>query len=173
MPEVRQRHDRRPNRIVAFLRQNRFEITWLAVVALGLFLVFGRPDIRGGVLRWVRSAAAAALRGADRLAEAVDNLLARMTVSDVIGYVLILGAFVALALRVRQRLMHSSRMRALQCPKCGGQIRRVHRNRFDHLVNFLVTVRRYRCANRACGWEGIRIVAPDAGPTSDPTAAGS
>lgn len=40
------------------------------------------------------------------------------------------------------------------CPRCSGAVNRVPRRVWDHLVSALVPVRRYRCRNLACAWEG-------------------
>lgn len=160
MSETRHRSHSKPNRFRALLRQYRFEIIWFAVVALGVFLVFERLHIRRNVLRWLGAAAAAVLHGIGHVDEAVAAFVARTTFSDAVGYVLILGALVALVLRVRWRLMRSPRATALRCPKCGGEIHRVHRTNMDHVISGFVPVQRHRCANRECRWRGLRVVPP-------------
>lgn len=168
MPEVRHRRHRKTSRLGSFLRQYRFEIIWVAVVAFGIFLVFERMNIRRNALQWVRTVAAAALHGAGRLDDIVAAFLARTTVSDAIGYVLILGAVVALAARIRWRLRRSPRFIVLQCPKCGRDIHRIHRTRLDHVISVFVPVRRYRCTDRECRWQGLRVTAPKSLPVSKP-----
>lgn len=160
MPEVRRRSHRKPSQFRVFLRKYRFEIIWLAVVALGVFLVFERMNVRSSMMRWARTAAAAMLRSAGRLGEVVNDFLARTTLSDAIGYALILGALMAIVLRMRWRLVRSPRMTMLKCPTCGGEIHRVHRTHIDHLISVFVPVRRYRCASRACRWQGLRVTSP-------------
>ncbi len=177
MPEVRHRSAKRnqktPSRLGVFLRQYRFEIIWAAVVALGVFLVFERMNIRRTVLQWLGAVAAALLHRAGHVGEAVAAFLARTTLSDAVGYALILGALVALLLRVRWRLMRSPRATALRCPACSGEIHRVHRSRLDHALSGFVPVQRYRCANRVCRWEGLRVVAPKTAATDIRAAAES
>lgn len=176
MPEVRRRRrsHKQPSRLSTFLRQYRFEIIWLIVVALGVFLVFERMDIRQSALRWLRTTAAVLLHGVGRLDNVVADFLARTTVSDAIGFVLILGALVAITLRTRWRLRHNPQYITLKCPRCGSDIHRVHRTRLDHLISAFVPVRRYRCAKRECGWKGLRVTAPKSLPARNPTpAAGS
>jgi len=171
VPQVRRRsrNHKKPSRLGAFLRQYRFEIIGVAVVALGVFLVFERMDIRQAAMRWLRTTAAALLRGAGRVDDLVADLLARTTLSDAIGLVLILAAMAVLVLRIRWRLRRSPKLIMLQCPHCGGNIHRVHRTRLDHLISVFVPVRRYRCANRECGWKGVRVTAPKSLPISKPT----
>jgi hypothetical protein len=40
------------------------------------------------------------------------------------------------------------------CPHCGQGTSRVERRWSDRLLNVLVPVRRYRCVNAVCGWQG-------------------
>ena len=153
------------------MSQYRFEIIWLAVVALGVFLLFEHMNIRRNVLQWLGTAAAAVLHGFGHLDEAAAAFLARTTLSDAIGYVLILGALTALLLRVRWRLMRSPRTTALRCPKCSGEIHRVHRSRMDHAISLFIPVQRHRCTNRECRWQGLRVVTSKHLPASRSTAA--
>lgn len=43
-----------------------------------------------------------------------------------------------------------------QCPRCGGELHRVHRIPADKLLSRIVHVHRYRCTNPRCGWQGLR-----------------
>lgn len=153
-------HRRQPGPVRIFLRKYRFEIIWVAVVALGLFLLFERFNIRASIMRWLRTAAGFLLQGAGRLSDAVVEFLTRTTLSDAVAYVLILGAVAALVLRVRWRLQNNPQFTILKCPQCGGDIHRIHRTTADHLISVVVPVRRYRCGNRDCRWQGRRVVAP-------------
>jgi hypothetical protein len=40
------------------------------------------------------------------------------------------------------------------CPLCGSTARRIPRTTLDRVVNVLWDVKRFRCANAMCGWEG-------------------
>lgn len=91
----------RESRFRRVLRTYKFEIVWLIVIALGIFLIFERLSIRSTFIGWLKQASAAALGGAGRLDELVSAFLARTTFSDVIGYVLIVGALAAIVLRLR------------------------------------------------------------------------
>ena len=140
-----------------FLRTYRFEIIWLIVVVLGVFLIFERLNIRGSFIAWLRRATAATLHGVGQLDEMVADFLARTTLSDGIGLALVLGALGAIALRVRWRLIHNPALALLRCPRCNGNVHRVHRHAVDHAINVFVPVRRYRCANDECRWHGLRV----------------
>lgn len=153
-------HDRRQpgqSRWRRLLHEYRFELIWGAVVALGLFLVLERLSIRRALRGWLERLILAGRGGLDRLDAAILRFFATTTLSDILGLVLIIGALVAIVLRIRWRLTHDPRLAVLRCPKCGGEIHRVHRHRVDRLINVFIQVRRYRCGNRTCGWGGLRI----------------
>ena len=86
------------------------------IVALGVFLIFERLNIRSSLFAWLRRASAAALGGVGHLDDQLGALLARITLSDAIGFALVLGALVAIALRVRWRLLHNPALALLRCP---------------------------------------------------------
>ena len=48
-------------------------------------------------------------------------------------------------------------MTPFECPRCGGDVRRIHRTRVDRLVDLVVPVRRFRCTGDECGWAGRRV----------------
>lgn len=153
----RHRSHRRPNRLRQFVRQYAFEIVWVAIVGLGIFLIFERMNIRKSLFRWLSLVAQRLLRGAGQLGDTVVGWLAATTLSDAIGIALVLGALLVLFLRVRSRWLNNPALSTLRCPKCQGPIHRVHRTRLDHLINRIVPVQRYCCADRACRWQGLRI----------------
>ena len=43
---------------------------------------------------------------------------------------------------------------SVPCPRCGGTTRRIPRTRLDRMVNLLWDVKRFRCTNATCRWEG-------------------
>jgi hypothetical protein len=73
----------------------------------------------------------------------------------VAGVVLAVGAALWLAgrWRLRQRVAHGE-----HCPQCGQtEWHRRHRNLADHVFGLGMNVRRYRCKNHECHWEGLRF----------------
>lgn len=54
--------------------------------------------------------------------------------------------------QVIQRAVHNDK-----CPQCGqDKWHRIHRHLPDHVFGVGLKVRRYRCANSECNWEGLR-----------------
>jgi hypothetical protein len=109
----------RESRLRQVLRVYRFEIIWLVIVALGVFLIFERLNIRTSLFAWFGRVSAGALAGAGRLDDQFGAFLARITLSDAIGFALILGAMVAIALRVRWRLIHNQSLRSATAKSTG------------------------------------------------------
>jgi len=141
-----------------FLRAYLFEIIWLLVVAFGIFLLVERMQIRQTLARWLLAVLQVVVRGLSQLDNVLARFLATLTLSNAIGYVLILAALIAIVWRTRWRLMRTPSLTALRCPRCDGEIHRVHRHALDHLISWVVPVHRYRCSNRACRWSGLRVV---------------
>jgi hypothetical protein len=154
-PQPHRRH--REGRLRQLIRAYKFEIIWLVIVALGFFLIFERLNIRSSLFAWFGRVSAAALGGVGRLGDQFGALLARITLSDAIGFALVLGAMVVIALRVRWRLIHNPALALLRCPQCDGSMHRVHRHAVDRLISLYVPVQRYRCVNDQCLWHGLRV----------------
>jgi hypothetical protein len=133
------------------------EIIVVILVALAIFLLVERMDIRQTIFGW----GAGLFRALERLATKVINGLAAFvrgtTLSDLIAYLLLLVVAALVIWRVRWRLLTSPRLNELVCPECGGDLHRTHRHWPDRVVGLLVPVRRYRCKNQDCLWSGLRI----------------
>lgn len=154
---ARHKHTPRENRARTFWRKYRFELISLIAVGLGLFLLLERMSIRASVSAWFNASAARLLGGVRQLDATLDALISRISFSDVFGALLIVGASVAILLRLRWRLLNDPKLTTAACPKCGGSIHRIHRKTADHLISAFVPVRRYRCTNDACRWRGLRV----------------
>jgi hypothetical protein len=152
------RHHRQESRLGVFLRVNLVEITAAVLVALGLFLLLERMSIRSTLSRWATAGARSAIHALGHVDNAVAEAISRLTLSDALGLILILGAVIALVLRVRWRLVRTPSLTTLRCPRCGAGIHRAHRRYSDRLMCIIVPVRRYRCSNQECRWDGLRVV---------------
>jgi len=151
------RHHRRSSKVGAFLRANPVEIIAAVVVALGLFLLLERMNLRSTLFHWATLGAQRTLYVLGYVDNAVSDSIASISLSNALGLVLIVAAGVAIVLRIRWRLIRTASLTTLRCPRCSGSIRRVHRRWGDRVVSWFVPVRRYRCANRECHWCGIRV----------------
>jgi len=164
-PELRRR--RYESRLRQFLRTYKFEIVWLVIVALGVFLIVERLNIRGSLSAWFRRFVSASEHAVGHVGGTVADLLARITLSDAVGLALVVAALVAIVLRVRWRLIQNPTLTLGRCPRCDGNIHRIHRHTVDRLISLYVPVRRYRCANDECRWQGLRVdIGHDSGKAS-------
>lgn len=165
----RRRGRRQPSRLRQFLARYRFEVVWAIVVLVGIFLIFERMDIRHGIFRWLNATARLFEHSVIGFGDKTVRWLANLTLSDAIGLILVSGALVAIVLRIRWRLLRNPALSTPVCPRCQGPIQRIHRTRLDRIISLYVPVRRYRCADRECRWQGRRIQSkyPAARPPAD------
>jgi len=57
-------------------------------------------------------------------------------------------------LRSRREYQNVGTGEPVMCPHCGNTTRRIPRRPLDRVVNVVWDVKRFRCANPMCGWEG-------------------
>ena len=149
---------RRPRKVLGRLWSGwRVEILIVALVAVAIFLLVERMQIRETLFGWLQRAVAALESLGGGLVRGLVNLVRNTTLSDLTGYVLLLLAAAFLLWRLRWRLMTMPRFTARRCPRCGGDVHRIHRRPIDRLLNLFVPVARYRCKDRECRWAGLRV----------------
>lgn len=135
----------------------RIEVFIVLLAAFGIFLLVERMQIRQTIFGWVRRALQAMSHlGSNLLQRGVDFVQAT-TLSDLLGYALLLLVIALVVGRARWRLMTMPRFTMRQCPRCGSELHRIHRHRLDRVVDLLVPVARYRCKNSECRWSGLRV----------------
>jgi hypothetical protein len=80
------------------------------------------------------------------------------SISNFLGLLLILSAAVLAIWHGRYRFVQSDYWQAVECPRCGSELHRIHRNTWDRVLSrtLLPGSRRYRCNNPDCGWSGLR-----------------
>lgn len=153
------RHHRPEGRWKQIWRQYGFEIVIVSVIVLGIFLIFERMNIRATLIEWLRTALGIALYEVGQIDNVARDTFEHLTLSDGIGILLILGALLAIVLRLRWQLMHHPALTVLVCPTCGSELRQVRRRPIERFIGWYVPFRRYRCRNHDCGWEGLKIKA--------------
>jgi hypothetical protein len=154
------RQQARPSRVrrgLARLSEWRAEIFVVFLVALAIFLLVERMQIRQTLLGWLRQGLDALKSLGGGATQWVVDFVENTTLSDLTGYALLLIAIVFVAWRTRWRLMRMPRLTAAACPRCGSELHRIHRRPRDRLLDLFVPVRRYRCKNRDCSWRGLRV----------------
>ena len=141
----------------SFWREYRIEIILALIILVGVFLLVERVNIRAAAGQWVADAQAAVLGGFSAILQIATRRATSLTLSDAIGAAMISLAVVIILWRVRWRLTHDERFASETCPKCGGDLYRIHRRRRDRILNKFVPVRRHKCKNPECGWTGLRF----------------
>jgi hypothetical protein len=154
---VRRRQTKRPSPAREFWRNYGVELVGLIVIVVGAFLLVERMDIRRSVAAWFHRFVGIGLAGFQTLDGQISRLLSSISVSDLLGLVLIVGAFTAVLLRIRWRLLNDPKLTDDGCPRCGGPIHRVHRKWYDRAISVYVPVRRYRCSDESCHWKGLKV----------------
>lgn len=153
----RHRHKRRRFTLPPFVRSYWVEILIALGLALGIFLIFERMQIRASLLAWLRGVVGAGTSTVNRLVAGLIYFFTHIGLSELIAIPLLIVVVWALIWRVRWRAQHNPALTDLRCPRCGGHIQRVHRHATDRLISIIVPVRRYHCTNRECGWSGLRV----------------
>jgi hypothetical protein len=155
----RRRHSRsRLRTVIARLWPEwRVEILTALLLAVGAFFAVAHARVRAIASEWLRQGAQslrAFSRGASQwLLERVEGTSA----IDLAVYAFLGAGLLFVLWRVRWRLTTMPRFRARECPTCGGGLRRIHRRSLDRLISVFVPVRRYRCRNNECRWQGLRV----------------
>ena len=144
-------------------RTKRLLSKWWAEILVGLLMAFGvfflfeRMQIRHTLLNWLQRGWSALLRLAGAAQDGVLQFLQSRTVSDLLGILFLAAALAIVVWRIRWRLLNSVRFTGRQCPRCGSALHRVHRHGLDRALSVVVPVRRYRCGNLECRWNGLRF----------------
>jgi hypothetical protein len=138
-----------------FLREYRIELVAVLMALLGIFLLVERMQIRVTILRIILLAWRTLSGTVGAVVREVIYRILHITVSDLIGLVLLVLSIVIVLWRVRMRVLQ--RLTGSACPVCGGELRRSRRDWMDRLLSLLLPVAPYRCRNEECRWEGLRV----------------
>jgi hypothetical protein len=139
-------------------REYWVEFLALVIAATGVFLVVKEFSIRE-VLRLVYHTVIAYLGSwAQSVSTSANNTIAQFSTSDLLGGVLVLAGLAFVIWRGRYHFYRSEYWKAVNCPKCGSKLHRIHRNSWDRFLSrtLLLGARRYQCENPECGWSGLR-----------------
>jgi hypothetical protein len=135
----------------------KVEIAAIILLAVGIFLLVEKMQIRRTLIDGLQRA----LKGLSNLAGGTSDRLASFlsgaTLSDLVGLAMVLVAIAFVIWRTRWRLTTMPRFTERKCPRCGGELHRIHRRWRDRVLNCFVPVRRYQCKNQDCRWRGLRV----------------
>ena len=140
-----------------FVKNWWVEILIVVFVALAVFLLVERMQIRQTLWAWLLSASRELAGLVSRLARATTSRMRHITLSDTIAYILLLAAVWLVLWRTKRRLTKSARLTITACPHCGGEIHRIHRHWHDRVLSLYIPVHRYECKEAGCDWRGLRV----------------
>ena len=146
-----------------FFKNNWVEIIAVIGVGLGIFLVVERIEIRQWLTTTTTTLAAHINSTLMNWLEYLARIRSQFTISDLLGYLLVIFGVVFIGWRARVRFLRSNYWQNMDCPRCRSTIHRIHRTRLDHFIGKLLLpdARRYRCDNVQCGWTGLKKVDRD------------
>jgi len=140
----------------AWWQKYRFELTVLVLLALGVFLLVEKLEIKAFVFRQLKRLILGIATNISSLTNRLFSLLMEVETSDIVGILLILTALGMVFYRIRNRyILRHGPLRS--CLKCGSDMQRTHR-RLRHRILGLILwadVRYYSC--KKCTFKGIRI----------------
>jgi hypothetical protein len=157
------RHAHREPRGPAFFERFWFELLALFLLALGIFLLVERLQIKVILWGWILRLVELIAMIGSAMGHWISQHVITIEKSDLVGAGLILVALLMIASRLRARAIVRHPPPALkeECPKCKADMVRAPR-RFSHrLLEYAlwVRIRRYACSKcsfRAASWHRLR-----------------
>jgi len=140
------------------LREYWLDIVLISVVGTGVLLVVTEVSIRDLLKLAFQNAVALLGRWEGNLVGGTKYLMTHFSLNDLLGAALAVVALVFILWRGRYHFYRSEYWQAVNCPKCGSGLHRIHRTTWDRFLSrtLLRGARRYQCKNRECGWTGLR-----------------
>lgn len=141
-----------------FIREYRVELIALLILFLAIFLLTEKMYIRQTVWGWLAAAFDFLGQSASNLAEALQAQITDLTVSDLIGILLLFFTLLFILWRARYRFLRSSFWQIRSCPRCGSPVKRIRRKMAERVFSRLLFLHahRYLCSNPDCRWTGLR-----------------
>jgi hypothetical protein len=140
------------------LREYWLEFVALGIVGSGVFLVVKEFSIREALRLAYHNTLSFLGSRAQSASSSVQSFFAHFSTSDLLGGVLVLAGLVFIIWRGRYHFYRSEYWKAVDCPKCGSALHRIHRTSWDRFLSRILLrgARRYQCKNPDCGWSGLR-----------------
>jgi len=140
------------------IKEHKIEIAIVLLILLGIFLLIEQIELRSLFANGLQVFQTSLKKLLSLMKTGVKFYVLSLSLSDFIGWILLVLAIVLAIWMVRNRFTHSASVQATSCPKCGSALHRIHRKYFDRLLSRTIFphARRYRCANPECQWIGLR-----------------
>ena len=146
----KQRRSKKKN---TFFKDNWVEVSAAGTALFGIFLLVEPFDIRKVIMNSLFQLDT----GINVLIDKSIAVIKYLSISDFVGLILVFLVLVVGAWRARTRLVSSDLYRSQVCPRCGGDLHRIHRRGLDKILEaFLrLELRRYACFAEGCRWQGL------------------
>jgi hypothetical protein len=139
---------------------------WVELLILAALLAVGAllaiPVTRQALLDLARGDVNGVMNLVDGLVGSLKGLGARLTFEIVIGLLALAGILALVYWRLRFHLSRLTLWHGDVCPKCGAEVRRIHRRFPERWLGRLLGLhwRRYACNDPECGWTALRHGGP-------------
>ena len=140
-----------------FYQEYNFEITVVALISLGVFLLIEDLEIKHYLYEFIKVIFFTIGNFIKLLRDGSIFIINKFEISDLVGISLILLALFLIANRWRERLIE--RYSVLRnCPDCNGDLQRIKRDFNQKVTGFLyfVNVKNYRC--KTCNYKSFKLV---------------
>ena len=140
-----------------FYQEYNFEITVVALIALGIFLLIEDLEIKHYLYEFIKVIFFTIGRFIKLLRDGSIFIIDKFEISDLVGISLILLALFLIANRWRERLIERHSV-LKNCPDCNGGLQRIKRD-FNQKVTgllYFLTVKNYHC--KSCNFKGFKLV---------------
>lgn len=140
-----------------FYQEYNFEITVVALIALGVFLLIEDLEIKHYLYEFIKVIFFTIGNFIKLLRNGSIFIIEKFEISDLVGISLILLALFLIANRWRERLIERHSILRI-CPDCNGDLQRIKRDlnqKVTGLIYFL-TVKNYHC--KSCNFKGFKMV---------------
>jgi choline-glycine betaine transporter len=141
-----------------FIKEFKVEIIVFGIAILGALIWFDPLGIRSGTLALLESLIMGVGGFIPDFEKKVIGFFSSLTVSEVVGFFILVIASVFVIARTRSRYLVSDFYLSRNCPRCGDKLIRIRRKWYDRVLSVVLFVpfHRYRCVYRDCGWKGLR-----------------
>ena len=140
-----------------FYQEYNFEITVVALISLGVFLLIEDLEIKHYLYEFIKVIFFTIGNLIKMLRDGSIFIINKFEISDLVGISLILLALFLIANRWRERLIE--RYSVLRnCPDCNGDLQRIKRDFNQKVTGFLyfVIVKNYHC--KSCDYKSFKLV---------------
>jgi hypothetical protein len=137
-----------------FIKEYRLEILAVFIALVGILLLINPFGIRVDIFKAFDGLKASL----STLKANITSHYSKFSTMDVLGWLIVIGGIAFGLWRVRYRFLESELYNSRSCPKCGADIKRTRRKRFDRIISKIIFVpfHRYFCSDYECGWSGLR-----------------